>query len=148
MIVRLRQWIRLLTARQRGVRTSTRKGSATPIRPRRNKRQRTGSRSTTQNPDKSEIVVPNEAERQTVVPIEIEEQTTVPFEKEQQWAGVRVKIETDNKVVQTEAPSSGVIRVMNSKQRNKKVQVQLPTSIDAWKKDPKTRTLHHQWQGL
>ena len=32
---------------------------------------------------------------------------------------------------------------MNSKQRNKKVQVKLPASTDAWKKEPKTRTLHH-----
>ena len=35
-----------------------------------------------------------------------------------------------------EAPPSGVIRVMNSKQHNKKLQVKLPASRDAWKRDP------------
>ena len=55
---------------------------------------------------------------------------------------VRIKKETDNKEVQTEAPPSGVIQVLNSKQRNRKVQVKLPASTALWKKDPKTRTLH------
>ena len=55
---------------------------------------------------------------------------------------IRVKKETESKEVQTEAPPSGVIRVLNSKQRNRKVQVKLPASTALWKKDPKTRTLH------
>ena len=49
---------------------------------------------------------------------------------------------TSDKKIQTEAPPSGVIRVLNSKQCNKKVQVKLLASTDLWKKDPKTRTLH------
>jgi len=56
---------------------------------------------------------------------------------------IRVKKEKENKGIQTEAPPLGVIRVLNSKQRNKKVQVKLPASTVSWNKDPKTRTLHH-----
>ena len=48
---------------------------------------------------------------------------------------------TCDKIFQTEAPLSGVIKVMNSKKRNRKVQVKLPASTVAWKRDPKTVTL-------
>ena len=41
-----------------------------------------------------------------------------------------------------ETPPSGVIRVLNSKQRNRKVQVKFSASMALWKKDLKTRTLH------
>lgn len=40
-----------------------------------------------------------------------------------------------------EAPPSGVIRVLKSKQCNKKVQVKLLTSTTAWKRYPKIVTL-------
>jgi len=48
---------------------------------------------------------------------------------------------TCDKEIQTEAPLSGVIRVLDSKQLNKKVQVKLLASTAAWKRDPKTVTL-------
>jgi len=40
-----------------------------------------------------------------------------------------------------ETPPLGVIRVMSSKQRNKKVQVKLPASTAAWKRYPRMVTL-------
>lgn len=104
---------------------------ATPVKPLKGKRRRTRIHLAAQNPDKSQAAVPNEAEKQT----------SVPIEKEQQWADVRVKTEMDEKIIQMETPPSGVIRVLNSKQRNRKVQVKLPASTAAWKKDPKTVTL-------
>ena len=47
------------------------------------------------------------------------------------------EILTRDKEIQTEAPLSGVIRVMNSKKHNRKVQVKFPASTAAWKRDPK-----------
>ena len=70
------------------------------------------------------------------------EQQEAPMAGRPQQPFVHIKKETENKEVQTEAPPSGVIRVLNSKQRNRKVQVKLPASTAVWKKDPKTRTLH------
>ncbi len=86
-----------------------------------------------------ETAVPSGPEERMDIPMEQQEAPVVggphpPF--------VRIKKETDSKEVQTETPPSGVIRVLNSKQRNRKVQVKLPASTAAWKKDPKTRTLH------
>jgi len=65
--------------------------------------------------------VPNDAEEQTAVPNDAGEQTVVPIKEEQQQTYIHVKKEKENKEIQTEAPPSGVIRVLNSKQRNKKV---------------------------
>lgn len=48
---------------------------------------------------------------------------------------------TRDKEIRMEAPLLVVIRVMNSKQRNRKVQVKLPASTAAWKRDPKIVTL-------
>lgn len=114
----------------------------TAVRIRRIKRRRTKNRSADQNPTEDPTAVPNEADGPAAFPNDAEGQTVVPFEKEQLQAGIRVKKEKDNKEIQTEAPPSGVIRVLNSKQRNKKVQVKLLASTDAWKRDPKMRTLH------
>lgn len=134
----------------------------TAVRIRRIKRWRTKNHSVDQNPAKNPTAIPNEAEGPAVVPNEaegptvvpkeaegpaavpndVEGQTAVPLEKEQLQVGIRVKKEKDNKEIQIEAPPSGVIRVLISKQHNKKVQVKLLASTDAWKRDPKTRTLH------
>ena len=91
-------------------------------------------------------VVQSPVENQDVVPNYAEKQTIVPIEKEQQQSDIHVKIEMDemltrDKEIQTEAPLLGVIRVMNSKKRNRKVQVKLPASTAAWRRDPKTVTL-------
>ena len=92
------------------------------------------------------LVVQHPVENQAVVPNDAEKQTAVPIEKEQQQTDIHVKIEMDemltrDKEIQTEAPLLGVIRVMNSKQRNRKVQVKLPASTAAWRRDPKIVTL-------
>jgi len=48
---------------------------------------------------------------------------------------------TRDKEIQTETPPLGVIKVMNSKQLNKKVQGKLLASTATWKRDPKMVTL-------
>ena len=50
---------------------------------------------------------------------------------------------TCDKEIQIEAPLFGVITVMNSKQRNRKVQVKLPAFTAAWRRDPKIVTLRN-----
>lgn len=76
------------------------------------------------------------------IPIEEEEQQEASMARGSQQPFIRVKKEKESKKTQTEAPPSGVIRVLNSKQHNRKVQVKLPASMALWKKDPKKRTLH------
>lgn len=132
IIAQLRQQIRVLKANQR-IRRS-----------RRAKRPRTNSHPANQNPAESPAAVPNNAEEPTVVPSTreqqfffvhvkqewpAEEQTVVPSTEGQHQTFIHVKKEKENKEVQTEAPPSGVIRVLNSKQRNKKVQVKIKHSF-------------------
>ena len=116
IIVHLYQQIRILNARQRVKRTLARKNATTPAKPLKKKGQRTRVHLAVQNPVENHDAVPNDAEEKTVVPIK----------KEQQWTDVHVKIEMDemftfDKEIQTETPALGVIRVMSSKQCNKKV---------------------------
>jgi len=131
IIAQLHQQIRILKARQRVRKTAGKKKVATSVKLRKAKRLRTKNRPVVQNPAENPAAVPNDAG----------EQTAVPFEKEQQQTHIHAKKEKDNKEIQTKAPPSGVIRVLNSKQRNKKVQVKLPASIAVWRRDPKTITL-------
>jgi len=145
IIAQLCQQIRVLKANQR-IRRS-----------RRAKRLRTNSHPADQDPTKSSATVPNNAEEPTAVPSTgeqqqtfvrvkqewpAEKQTVVPSTEGQQQTFIHVKKEKEKKEVQIEAPPSGVIQVLNSKQRNKKVQVKLPAATALWKRDPKTRTLH------
>ena len=104
---------------------------ATLVKLRKAKRRRTKNRPAVQNP----------AENPAAVQKDAGEQTAVPIKKEQQQTYIHVKKEKDNKEIQTEAPPSGVIRVLNSKQRNKKVQVKVLASTALWRRDPKTITL-------
>ena len=136
IIAQLHQQIRILKARQMVRKTAGKKKVTIPVKLRKEKTRRTKIRPVVQNPVENLTVVPNDAEEQTVV----------PFEKEQQQTDIHVKIEMDDmmtcdKEIQTEAPPLGVIRVLNSKQRNKKVQVKLPASTVAWRRDTKTLTL-------
>ena len=115
---------------------SGRKEVTTPAKLHKAKGRRTKIHPAVQNPVENQAAVPNDAKEQTVVPIE----------KEQKQTDIHVKIEMDemmtcDKEIQTEAPLSGVIRVLNSKQRNRKVQVKLPASTVVWRRDPKTVTL-------
>lgn len=108
----------------------------TPAKPRKAKGWRIRIRPVVQNPVENPAAVPND----------VEEQNVVPFEKEQQHTDIHVKIEMDDmmtcdKEIQTKAPLSGVIRVLNSKQCNRKVQVKIPASVAAWRRDPKIVTL-------
>ena len=80
----------------------------------------------------------------TAVPIKTEPQDDIPFTEGPPYPFIHVKKERENKAVQTEAPPLGIIRDRNSRQRNEKVQVKLPASEKSWKRDPKTKTLHHK----
>lgn len=132
IIVKLHQQIRILKEGKRVKRTPGRKNATTLAKPLKTKGRRTRVHPAVQNPVENQVAVPNDAGEQTVVPIE----------KEQQWTDIHVKIEMDemlirDKEIQTVAPPLGVIRVMNAKQHNKKIQVKLPASTAAWKRDPK-----------
>ena len=154
-IARLRQQIRMLKASLRIQKTARKRKRTTAARTPR-VRVRFDGRNPIRRPTVEEqSAVPNDNEEQGVVPIETvvpsgpEERMDIPMEQQEapvvgrpQQPFVRIKKETDSKEVQTEAPPSGVIRVQNSKQRNKKVHVKLLPSTAVWKKDPKTRTLH------
>ena len=166
-IARLRQQIRILKANLRIQRTARKRKRATAVKSRRTRRRQTYSRFVGRNPIRrptaeeqtvvpndieEQIVVPSDIEEQTVVPSDLEERMEIPIEEEEQqeapMAGgpqqpfIRVKKEKESKETQTEAPPSRVIRVLNSKKRNRKVEVKFPASTALWKKDPKTRTLH------
>ena len=126
IIVQLHQQIRILKARQRIKRTSGRKKVTTSAKPHKAKGRRIKIHPAVQNPVENQATIPNDAKGKTAV----------PFEKEQQQTDIHVKIEMDDmmtcdKEIQMEAPLSGVIRVMNSKQRNRKVQVKVPASTAA-----------------
>ena len=154
-IARLRQQIRMLKASLRIQKTARKRKRTTAARTPR-VRVRFDGRNPIRRPTVEEQpAVPNDNEEQGAVPIETvvpsgpKERMDIPMEQQEapvvgrpQQPFVRIKKETDSKEVQTEAPPSGVIRVRNSKQRNKKVQVKLPASTALWKKDLKTRTLH------
>lgn len=162
-IAQLWQQIRILKAHLRIRRTAGRRRRDNTARSRRMRRRGTYSCPAGQNPagsptavpinNKEQNVAPTDMEQQTAVPnsprdrtavpIKTEEQDDIPFTEGPQQPFIRVKKEKENKGIQTDAPPLGVNRVLNSKQRNKKVQVKLPASTVSWNKDPKTRTLHH-----
>ena len=73
-------------------------------------------------------------------------QPAVQNQKEQHSVVAHVDVQTDDiltrdKEIQTEAQSSGEIWAMNTRQRNRKIQVNLPVSTTMWDSDPRTVTL-------
>jgi len=153
--------------------TTRRKRRTSAGKPRKGRRQRSERGPVGQHNGKQPEAVPSRAREQSVVPPEMEQQSAGPNNMEDQAAGpdspmgpatvpiktepqddipfegpshpfIRVKIEKENRVVQTESPPLGIIRDRNSRQRSVKIQVKLPASEKAWKRDPKTKALRHK----
>ena len=103
-----------------------------------------GQQNTGPNDAKEQTAVPNSPVEPAAVPIKTKPQDDIPFAEWPPHPFVRVKIEKENRAVQTELPPLGIIRDRNSRQQSVKIQVKLPASEKLWKKDPKTKALWHK----
>ena len=103
-----------------------------------------GQQNTGPNDAEEQTAVPNSPVEPAAVPIKTEPQDDIPFAEGPPHPFVRVKIEKENRAVQTELPPLGIIRDRNSRQQSVKIQVKLPASEKLWKKDPKTKALRHK----
>ena len=112
------------------------KHATTPTKPLKTKDQRTRVHHVVQNPVKKRATVQNV----------VEEQSAVQNQKEQNLTVTHVEIQMDNiftcnKEIQKEAQPSGKIRAMNTRQRNRKIQVNLLVSTTMWDRDQRMVTL-------
>ena len=119
--------------RKRVKRTSRVKHATTLARPLKKKVWRTQVHPTVQNPVEEQSAIPNPVEEKSDVPNLVEEQSSIQNQKEQHLTVTHVEIQMDDiltwdKEIQTKAQPSGGIRAMNTRQRNRKIQVNLPVS--------------------
>lgn len=149
-IAQLRQKIRSLQASLRMKKTTRRNRRTSAGTPRKGRRQRSERGPVGQHNGNQPEAVPSGAREQSVVPPEMEQQSVGPNNMEDQAAGpdspmgpatvpiktepqddipfegplhpfIRVKIEKENRAVQTELPPLGIIRDRNSRQRSVKI---------------------------
>ena len=83
---------------------------------------------------------------QLAVQNHVEVQIAVQNQKEQHSTVTHVEVQTNDisvcdKEVQTKAQPSREMRTMNTRQCNKKIQVNLPLTTTMWDSDPRTVTL-------
>ena len=115
VIAQLRQKIRVLKMRKRVKRTSEVRHATTSARPLKKKVRRT----------QVQLVVQNQKEHSAVIHVEVQTNDMSACDKE----------------VQIEAQPSKELRTMNTRQCNKKIQVNLPLTTTMWDSDPRTGTL-------